>query len=300
MESIRAAIRRLTREHTPITCTVTVDSIDRVSDGFVRIGLRGPALADYRVPRPADAFKIALPPDRGGAVEFPERGPDRLPYWREGARPPVFRAFTVRRHQPERARVEFDAAVHPTGAVSRWLGTAAVGDTIGLGGMRREFHEAEVVDRHLVIGDSSALPAVAAIVESLSGRVPARVYLAADHDSDRALVPRREHVRVHWVEGGSPTGDGSALERAVLGETGRGERIQLWLAGEAGVVRRLRGFALDTLGVARDDMHAAAYWKDGTSGTEADAAQLLRYREQVAAGGDAADPDVREAVELGV
>ncbi|RNI22246.1 hypothetical protein [Flexivirga caeni] len=67
------------------------------------------------------------------------------------------------------------------------------GDTIGLSGMRREFHAATGTDTRLLAGDDSAPPAVAVILETLPATVPTR---SAPHRRPRlgpgsAPPPRR-------------------------------------------------------------------------------------------------------------
>ncbi|GAB3460146.1 siderophore-interacting protein [Streptomonospora sediminis] len=297
MTSVREGIRRLSKQGQALSCRVRIASVSAVSDGFTRVAVAGDELVDYRDALPADAFKLLLPADGGGDVEFPQRGEDGLPYWPPNARPPVFRAFTVRRFDRGGRRITFDVLRHD-GFTRRWLDSASVGDTIGLAGMRREFHPGAGVDRHLLVGDASALPAVAAITESLPPHVPATVYLAVGHSSDRDLLRPRANVAVHWVAGGSPTGAGSPLERAVRDGERVGGRVQAWLAAEAGVMRGVRRLLLGELGVARTDLHSAAYWKSGLDGTRLDGVGLRHYQQEVAAGADPADPDTRDTVEL--
>ena len=301
MAAIRTEIRRLTRQGAArLSCQVKVESVIMVSPGFVRVALQGPGLAAYREVHPADAFKIMLPPTGHPSADLPAQDGNGVPHWPEGARQPVARAFTVRYFYPEASRLEFDAMLHDTGLVRNWLDYVQPGDVIGIVGMRHEFHAGEGVTRHLIVGDSSALPAVAAIIESLEPGVPATVYLAIDHDADKALVPTRRDVKIYWVAGGSPTGPDSPLERAVRRRERRGGRIQAWLAAEAGVVRGLRRWVLEELGVALDDLHAAAYWKAELSSTQRDALELERYERELASGADPNDPTLRERVELGV
>lgn len=297
MTAIKTEIRRLVREGAPpFNCEVTVDAVTPVSAAFVRVGVHGDGLAAYRDVLPADAFKVMLPPDGHGRVDFPQRGADGLPYWPEGTRQPLLRAFTVRHFDASARRLEFDVLQHE-GLTQQWLDAVRAGDVIGLGGMRHEFHAGDV-DEHLIVADASALPAVASVIDSWDTDAPATVYLAAGDTSDRALVPEREGVTVHWIDDASPVGPGSKLERAARQCETEGGRIQAWFAAEASVVRELRRWAGTELGVAREDLHAAAYWKAGLSGTQTDAVHLRRYEREAAAGADVADPDLREKIEF--
>lgn len=114
---------------------------------------------------------------------------------------------------------------------------------------------------------------------------------AVKHLSDRELLPVTEGASVRWVSD-------TELTQAIRHGERTGGRIQAWIATEAAVVRELRRLVVDELGVARDDLHAAAYWKAGRSSTETDALLLQRYRRAAEAGGDVSDPDVRERVEM--
>lgn len=179
-------------------------------------------------------------------------------------------------------------AIHADGVTMRWLDAGAAGATVGLSGIRREFHPGEGVDWHLLVGDATALPAICSIVESFTSPVPVTVYICLPDPADCVLLRHRDGVTVHSV---------SSLAEVVHTDRPRG-RGQAWIAAEAGLVRELRKLALDELGVARDDLQAAAYWNSGLDGTEGDARLLKRYREELASGADIADSDVRERVEL--
>lgn len=299
MTALRTEIRRLAREGAPpFNCSVAVESVREVSASYVRVAVHGAGLEAYRDVLPADAFKAMLPPPGHATVDFPARGADGLPYWPEGTRQPVLRAFTVRRFDPARLLVEFDVLSHD-GVASAWLRRVEPGDVIGLAGMRHEFHAGDV-SRHVIAGDASALPAVAAIVEALPAATPATVYLGVADESDKSLLPRRDGIEVHWVPGGSPLGPDSALAAAVRAGERPAGRIQAWLAAEASVVRDLRRWAVDELGVAREDLHAAAYWKAGLDSTEVDAVNLDRYGREAERGADLSDPDTRERVEFAI
>lgn len=294
MTSIRQEIRRLTLNGpAPFTAQVTVESVRSLSEGFRRVTVRGADLSAYTDIRPADAFKIMIPPDGRGTVDFPRRGDDGLPYWPEGTRRPLLRAFTVRTFDPPARRLQFDVAVHGTGLTRTWLEAVRPGAVIGLSGMRREFAAGDV-DRHVLIGDGSALPAIAAIVESLDPGVPATVHVAVEHAADLTLLPRPRHVTVRPVHG-----SGAALAAAVRERESPGGRVQAWLAAEAATVRDLRRHLLTTLGVARDDLHAAAYWKAGADATAVDDETLRAYQEAAAAGADVMDPDVADRIAFG-
>jgi NADPH-dependent ferric siderophore reductase len=293
MPGIRHRLHELARRNRPFTVPVRVDAVERISAGFVRVTVSGEELSRYDDPderHPADAFKVFFPPDGARQIDYPQRGPDGLPYWPDGTTQPVLRAFTVRSYDPERRALQFDIADHSTGHAMSWLRSGPAGTAVALSGMRRDFATGTDVSHYVFVGDSSALPAIAACVEALPTGVRVDVHLPELDASDRALLPRHDGLTAHWER--------NDLVAAVTRQPAPGERAQVWVAGEASVVREIRRHVLEQWAVSRDDLHASAYWKARHDNTQFDAGNLVRYQEAVAKGLDIVDPDVREDIEL--
>lgn len=137
MTALHRRVRELARRNTPFTIPVIVETVRRVSAGFLRVTIGGEALDRYTDRYPADAFKLMFPPDGRGTIDPPERGADGLPHWPEGTTQPVLRAFTVRAYDPGRLRLEFDIADHPHGVTMSWLRAGPEGSSIMLAGSSR-------------------------------------------------------------------------------------------------------------------------------------------------------------------
>jgi NADPH-dependent ferric siderophore reductase len=275
----------MARTNVAFTVPVTVESVRRLSPGFSRIAVTGDGLGQYTRQEPADAFKLMFPPDGSRRIDYPRRGPDNIPYWPEGTTQPLLRAFTVRAFDRARSRLEFDVALHASGMFVDWLRAGPVGCEVALSGMRREFAPGLDVGCYVFAGDASALPAIAAIVETLDA--PVVCYLQVPDEADRALLPRQD---VRWVDD---------LAAGLPDQPPPG-RVQVWLAAEAAAVRAVRRHVIDRWGVDRDDLHASAYWRAGHDATRFDAVNLVRYQEAAGQGLDITDPDVREELELRV
>ncbi|MFI7000134.1 siderophore-interacting protein [Nocardia sp. NPDC050175] len=289
MTGIREQLRTMAAANQPFSIEVQVEAVQRISSSFRRVTVSGPGLAQYANPSPADAFKLLLPPDGHGRVDFPQRGDNGLPLWAEDARRPALRAFTVRSFDTITHRLDFDVADHDGGIAMDWLAATTPGATIGLAGMRREFAVGTGIEAFLFLADATGLPAVAAIIETLDSTTPIDVYLTVPHESDHALLPKRDGVTAHWVPD---------LISAVEHLPAPTRRTQVWLAAEAAVVRTIRRRVLDEWQLHRADLHAAAYWKAGHDSTQLDSINLVRYQQAVSEGYDVVDPDVRERIEL--
>lgn len=296
MGSIRTEVRRITVGRPLINTRAQFEQVRQLSDSFLRVTVHGEGLAGYDDLRPADAFKLLLPPTGEHDFIDPQLGEDGLLYGLEGRRP-VLRAFTVRDFDPDALRLTFDVLIHPGHTLS-WLRDAVPGDPVGVAGMRVDYAHGDDIDHQVLLGDAAALPAVATILDSLPPGTPATVALAVDHRDDHRLIRERRGARIIWVDGGSPQGPDSPLVQAVRELPRPDGRLQAWVGAEATVSRQIRAHLLDAWQIPRDDLHAAAYWKAGLDATSQDAQTLVRYREAVAAGADPAHPDTREEVEL--
>jgi hypothetical protein len=76
-----------------------------------------------------------------------------------------------------------------------------------------------------------------------------------------------EDVEVRWLHRGDcPPGTSDVLERAVRSLSWpQDERVFVWLAGEAGVLKPLRRWVRDELRLDRCDYDITGYWKRGVA-----------------------------------
>jgi NADPH-dependent ferric siderophore reductase len=113
-------------------------------------------------------------------------------------------------------------------------------------------------DFHVVIGDETALPAVATVLEALPADVPARAFLeVADAGEEQELPGSAE---LTWVHRGSAA-PGVPLTDAVRTATFPTGRGQAWLSGESACVKDLRKHLLDERGLDRRAVYATGYWR---------------------------------------
>lgn len=272
-----------------VSCAVAFRGATAVTRAYARVTVRGDGLAGYTDPRPGDAFKLHLPATAGETVPVPsydERGrlvwPDHVK-----ARPSV-RCFTVQGFDPERLELSFDALLHPGGTTRRWLAGAHEGDVLSLTGMRVEFVEARAATEHLLIGDDSSLPAIAAIAAAIPAHRPTTVLALSSSPEDEP--PALAGARVRRAR--TPEG---LLERLdALGPLAPG--IQAWIGAEASLVKEIRRYLLHERGVDRDALHASAYWKRGLDGEQTFDESLDRFLAGSAAGLDVADPGVLQSL----
>jgi len=114
----------------------------------------------------------------------------------------VKRRYTIRAVRPETGELDLDVALHGPGAGAAWGATAAPGDAISFQGPRGKL-EVRPAPTQLLVGDESALPAIAVIAESLPADERAVAVIEVEDASEEQ--PVRGQV-VRWVhrEGSAP------------------------------------------------------------------------------------------------
>src|SRR3546814_1783518 len=84
----------------------------------------------------------------------------------DGARP-VARDFTPRHFDHARTELTIDVALHAHGPATDWAATVTEGQEVGIGGPRGSMLIPDSFHTHLLIGDETALPAIARRVDEL-------------------------------------------------------------------------------------------------------------------------------------
>jgi NADPH-dependent ferric siderophore reductase len=175
-----------------------------------------------------------------------------------GGAEPVMRDYTPRRYDAAAQELAIEFALHGDGPASRWAASARAGDPVVVGGPRGSFIVPLDYDWHLLVGDASALPAIARRLEELPAGARAIAIVQIPPDDRRELATKAT-LDLHWVD--SPQACLAAV-RAWQLPPGEG---YAWCAAEAGEVAALRKAIVDEKGHSRHAIRAAAYWKRGAA-----------------------------------
>jgi len=169
----------------------------------------------------------------------------------------VMRDYTPRLYNAAARELTIEFALHGDGPAADWASQAAPGDRATIGGPRGSFIIPTDYAWHLLVGDDSALPAIARRLEELPATTQAIVVLQLGDSADRRDLSSAASLDVHWL---APADDLPAAVRSIGLPRGEG---YAWCAGEAAAMAALRRVLVDDLGHDRHAVRAAAYWKRG-------------------------------------
>src|SRR5699024_1955709 len=116
-------------------------------------------------------------------------------------------------------------------------------------------------DWHLLVGDESALPAIAAALEVIPNGTPALVRLVCDGEDHEIALPTPDRLDLVWLHRSVATKDPSMLTTAVRSLDFPAGRPHAFVHGEADEIRSLRRHLLSERGLARSDMSCSPYWR---------------------------------------
>ncbi len=235
-----------------------------LTPSLVRVVVAGEDLAAMTVGPETDAYvNLALPPAGAPYDAVFDPAEVRAQHPRETW--PARRRYTVADWDAERRELSIDFVVHgDTGAAGRWARSARPGDVLvleGPGGGYRPDPDAEV---HLMVGDESALPAIAASRRVVPRGVGVVVRLLCDGPDHEVPLTTPGELDLVWVHRRGDDGDVDLLAGAVrsadLPDPATG-RVQAFVHGEADEVRAVRRHLLADRAMARSDMSCSPYWR---------------------------------------
>jgi NADPH-dependent ferric siderophore reductase len=230
----------------------------RITPRMVRVTLTGDALAGFGGDGPDRRIKMFFPVPGQDRPAVP-RASTGGPVWPAGEPRPTIRTYTVRRFDDAAGELDVDFVLHEGhGPAAAWARDVRPGSWVGVSEPGGRYVPDPDADFHLVIGDESALPAVATVLAALPPDVPAVAYLEIEDAEEEQPLPGG--AEVHWVRrdarpAGVPL---TAAVRAARLPDGRG---QAWLSGESACVRDLRRHLLDDRGLDRRAVYATGYWR---------------------------------------
>ena len=232
---------------------VEVSRVQVLSPAMRRITLTGTELQGFEVNDPASYMKLIFP--EPGQTEPTRPLPD-------GPRATSMRTYTPLAVRPEAQEVDVDFVLHGEGPASTWAAQAQVGQVLFLMGPGPGYKLDLQAQEQFLIGDDSALPAVETILACLPATSRVRVLMeVADAAEERALHSPAQ-LDVQWVvREGDHRHAGLALETALRRAGPPSAHACIYLACEAGAMRRIRQLLTGELGVARSQIVGRGYWK---------------------------------------
>lgn len=234
---------------------VEVSRVQILSPAMRRITLKGAELQGFEVNDPASYMKLIFP--EPGQTEPSRPLPD-------GPRATTMRTYTPLAVRADAQEVDVDFVLHGEGPASTWAAQAKVGQVLFLMGPGPGYKLPLQAPEHLLIGDDSALPAFETILAGLPPMAHARVLMEVAQASEERALTSPAQLDVHWaVRGPDNSHAGRALEAALRLAGPPAAQARIYLACEAGAMRRIRQLLTDELGVDRSQIVGRGYWKLG-------------------------------------
>ncbi|MEV5319826.1 siderophore-interacting protein [Streptomyces sp. NPDC052687] len=234
---------------------------ERLTPHMQRVVFGGDGLAEFAAGTCTDHYvKLLFPPAEG--ITYPEpfdldRIREELPreQW------PVTRTYTVRAWDPEARELTLDFVLHgDAGLAGPWAMRVRPGDTIRFLGPGGAYAPDPGADWHLLAGDESALPAIAASLEALPDGARVRAFVeVAGPEEEQKIDSDAEVVWLH--RGDRPVGQ--ALVEAVRALRFPEGRVHAFVHGEAACVKELRRLLRVEHHVPREDLSISGYWRLG-------------------------------------
>lgn len=238
----------------------TVSHVEMIAPKMKRVVLRSDELRGFTSLGFDDHVKLIFP-DADGQLNLAPPGA-------EGTSERVMRDFTPRRFDATAGELVVDFVIHEDGPATTWAANAKVGSVLGVGGPRgSSIISTDGIGLHLLIGDETALPAIARRLEELPANTSAMVVAEVEAGFELPLASRA-NLQVVWARRTDPN--------AVTGEFLLGALDDLpimqqgcfaWAATETQAVRAIRRYLVEGRGFDKRWVKAAGYWQRGVVGT---------------------------------
>ncbi|NIE76379.1 siderophore-interacting protein [Pantoea sp. Ap-967] len=279
-----------------------------LSPSLTRLVFTGPDVAEMTTLAPDQRVKLFFPATDGSLPILPNDT-----HWKAAhsalpaAQRPPMRTYTIRALRREALEVDVDFVLHGVnGPASAWATHALVGDRLQMiapnlahvgdpGGY--EWKPPQGVRNVLLVGDETALPAIAGILEQLADNQPelaVQAFIEVPMEADCLALRHSPATRLHWLPRDLlHANQGQAMLHAVRelaslpqGQSGANVRLEdvdidtrilwelassagglfhAWVAGESATVMDIRRHLIKERGLPRESLTLMGYWRAGRS-----------------------------------
>ncbi|MEG1039638.1 MAG: siderophore-interacting protein [Pseudomonas sp.] len=215
-----------------------------------RITLGGPQLQGFTSVGSDDHIKLLF-----ACSAEEQTALDNLDFSRDGVRP-TMREYTPRRIDPAAGELDIDFVLHGDGPASTWAAQAAVGQVLNIAGPRSSMVVPDIFDSYVLIGDETAIPAIARRLEELPGSRKVLAVIEIEDAQEQQPLQSQAQLEVIWVQRHQ-----QHLLDVVKGLTLPEGRLYAWVALEKALTRATKRLLIDEKGLKEEQIKAAAYWR---------------------------------------
>lgn len=282
------AFSKMVKPETTELIQLTVLRTQRLSTHWIRVTLGGGEIEKFRPMGFDQWFRLFLPiGGDAGLDRVPAKANKMFGYLKflripDGERP-VMRNYSVRAYRPATAdasaEIDVDFVLHGSaadgtaGPASRWAETCRPGEHVLIIDEGLTFNPQRGADRVVLVGDETALPAIASICASLPADAVGTALIEVPALEDALEFSHPSGIEVAWIVRPHDAAPG-ALALEVLGSTALPDApFHAYAAGEQALASGVRKHLVGERGVDKNDVSFCGYWKIGAASPASKAAR---------------------------
>lgn len=258
-----------------------VSRIEDLTPAMRRLTLSGPELqgltrdghtfGPFRSEGFDDHVKLVLP-DADGTLPHVGTQEEHRFDWAPGTLTRT-RDYTVRSVAADGASFTIDVVRHDAGLASDWAFSCGIGDRVAFAGPKSSAGTVEA-DWHLLLGDETALPAIARWLEEAPAGTRARVIIEVPTAADIQELTTGAEAEITWLtRDGIPAGHSGQLLQALEATRLPAGRGYAWCAGETVTMVPIRRHLRREMPTGPRDVEVVGYWRRMTAAPETSTAQ---------------------------
>lgn len=235
-----------------------VKAIEDITPSMRRVILTGESLADFVSLGFDDHVKLLFAKN-GESIRPPVITENGIDF---GVDKPKTSDYTPRSYDNEQNSLTLDFVLHEAGIATDWAKNAKVGDSLDIAGPRGSMVIPMDFDGYVLIGDDTALPAIARRLEELPDNADIVVLAEVNSVADHYPLQQGANTHITWLHREGKTAGQADLFLDALSKlqlpTGD---VHIWVATETKVAQKIRDTLFDNDAVNNDYIKATGYWQ---------------------------------------
>ncbi|MBF7685617.1 siderophore-interacting protein [Acinetobacter sp. B10A] len=236
-----------------------------LSPHLLRIVFYGENLADFNSAGFDDHVKLFFPDPITGQIHVPnfsqtESDKTGAPLAPEIKK--IARDYTPRLFQPQQKTLSIDFVLHDAGPATQWAKQSQLGDRLVIGGPRGSMVIPQNYAQHVLIGDETALPAIARRLEELPKHSNVSAFIFIHNTTARIELTHLAQAQIVWLD---PQHQDDLTSHLWSKINWHQSDSFFWIACEAQLSRQIKHTLTEQYQIDSSRIKAAGYWQKNSS-----------------------------------